>query len=102
MRKYEVTPSNPPLWKSLPNKKISPCGLSECRGIPVISAFVWFGHHRQQPGGAGGTSRTGEDVLWHEFAHVITLTATKNRMPRWLSEGISVYEERQAQPAGKK
>jgi tetratricopeptide (TPR) repeat protein len=40
-----------------------------------------------------------EDVLWHEFCHVVTLTATKNRMPRWLSEGISVYEERQAHPA---
>ncbi|HET7624091.1 MAG TPA: tetratricopeptide repeat protein, partial [Verrucomicrobiae bacterium] len=39
-----------------------------------------------------------EDVLWHEFCHVVTLTATKNRMPRWLSEGISVYEERQANP----
>lgn len=34
-------------------------------------------------------------VLWHEFAHVITLQKTKNRMPRWLSEGISVYEEAQ-------
>lgn len=40
-----------------------------------------------------------EDVLWHEFCHVVTLTDTKNRMPRWLSEGISVYEERQANPA---
>jgi len=34
-------------------------------------------------------------VLWHEFVHVITLQKTKNRMPRWLSEGISVYEEGQ-------
>ena len=33
-------------------------------------------------------------VLWHEFLHVITLQKTNNRMPRWLSEGISVYEER--------
>ncbi|HZM05581.1 MAG TPA: tetratricopeptide repeat protein, partial [Candidatus Saccharimonadales bacterium] len=40
-----------------------------------------------------------EDVLWHEFCHVITLNDTRNRMPRWLSEGISVYEERQANPA---
>lgn len=32
-------------------------------------------------------------VLWHEFVHVITLQKTKNRMARWLSEGISVYEE---------
>jgi tetratricopeptide (TPR) repeat protein len=40
-----------------------------------------------------------EDVLWHEFCHVVTLQITHNKMPRWLSEGISVYEERQASPA---
>jgi len=33
-------------------------------------------------------------VLWHEYCHVVTLQKTKNKMPRWLSEGISVYEER--------
>jgi len=37
-------------------------------------------------------------MLWHEFCHVVTLQLTKNRMPRWLSEGISVYEERIANP----
>lgn len=36
-----------------------------------------------------------QSVLWHEFTHVVTLNKTHNRMPRWLSEGISVYEERQ-------
>ncbi len=40
-----------------------------------------------------------EAVLWHEFCHVVTLTLTKNKMPRWLSEGISVYEERQQRGA---
>jgi tetratricopeptide (TPR) repeat protein len=39
-----------------------------------------------------------EAVLWHEFCHVVTLEMTHNKMPRWLSEGISVYEERQANP----
>ena len=34
-------------------------------------------------------------VAWHEFCHTITLTKTRNKMPRWLSEGISVYEESQ-------
>jgi tetratricopeptide (TPR) repeat protein len=32
-------------------------------------------------------------TLWHEMAHVFTLEATDHRVPRWLSEGISVFEE---------
>lgn len=32
-------------------------------------------------------------TLWHEMAHVFTLKATDHRVPRWLSEGISVFEE---------
>lgn len=32
-------------------------------------------------------------TLWHEMAHVFTLSMTGNRVPRWLSEGVSVFEE---------
>lgn len=32
-------------------------------------------------------------TLWHEMAHVFTLGATEHRVPRWYSEGISVFEE---------
>lgn len=39
-----------------------------------------------------------EATLWHEFCHVVTLNLTENKMPRWLSEGISVYEELQQNP----
>lgn len=36
------------------------------------------------------------ETLWHEIAHVITLQLSGNRLPRWLSEGTSVFEERRA------
>ena len=39
-----------------------------------------------------------QEIVWHEFMHVITLQMTENRMPRWLSEGISVWEEREGRP----
>jgi tetratricopeptide (TPR) repeat protein len=67
----------------------NPGYLGVCFG-PVITA--------NSPASQAPNPANWESVLWHEFCHVVTLTATKNRMPRWLSEGISVYEERQADP----
>lgn len=64
--------------------------LGVCFG-PVITA--------NSPAARPGQRFNWESMLWHEFAHVVTLHLTRNRMPRWLSEGISVYEERRASPA---
>jgi tetratricopeptide (TPR) repeat protein len=37
-------------------------------------------------------------TLWHEFTHVITLEMTDHKVPKWLSEGLSSYEERHGFP----
>jgi tetratricopeptide (TPR) repeat protein len=51
------------------------------------------------PASRGSHPVNWQAVLWHEFCHIVTLQMTSNKMPRWLSEGISVYEELQANPS---
>jgi tetratricopeptide (TPR) repeat protein len=72
-------------------------------GLPGGEGFlgVCFGRviTANSPASQGERPSNWQSVLWHEFCHVVTLEKTRNRMPRWLSEGISVYEERQRDPA---
>ena len=72
-------------------------------GLPGGAGFlgVCFGRvvTMNSPAAQGASLTSWRSVLWHEFCHVVTLQKTNNRMPRWLSEGISVYEERLADSA---
>lgn len=71
-------------------------------GMPGGAGYlgVCFGRliTANSPATQSGKAASWESVLWHEFCHVVTLQMTRNKMPRWLSEGISVYEELQANP----
>jgi tetratricopeptide (TPR) repeat protein len=72
-------------------------------GMPAVSGYlgVCFGRviTANSPASRRENPSNWEAVLWHEFCHVITLELTQNKLPRWLSEGISVYEELQQNPA---
>jgi cellulose synthase operon protein C len=70
-------------------------------GLPGLGALgVCFGQVIAMD--SPSARRTGEfnwgSTLWHEFTHVITLQITDHRIPRWFSEGLSVFEERRARP----
>ncbi|HRS11381.1 MAG TPA: tetratricopeptide repeat protein [Sedimentisphaerales bacterium] len=69
-------------------------------GIPDVDGYlgVCFGSVITANSPKAQRPANWQAVLWHEFCHVVTLHLTRNKMPRWLSEGISVYEESQRNP----
>jgi tetratricopeptide (TPR) repeat protein len=92
--KYGITISEPVTVEIFPQRKDF---AVRTFGLPGAEGFlgVCFGRviTANSPASGGEHPSNWEAVLWHEFCHVITLTKTRNKMPRWLSEGISVYEE---------
>jgi tetratricopeptide (TPR) repeat protein len=98
--RYAVALTKPIIVEIFPERKdfgVRTFGLPGADGLlgvcfgSVITAI--------SPAAHGEHPSNWEAVLWHEFCHVVTLTKTRNKMPRWLSEGISVYEEGRENPA---
>ncbi len=94
--KYDFTPQAPIMIELFPDYTDFSVRTS---GLPDIGHLlgVCFGNvitlgspRGHKPPG----SINWQEVVWHEFAHVITLQMTNNKIPRWLSEGISVFEEK--------
>jgi tetratricopeptide (TPR) repeat protein len=98
--KYGATIQEPVIVEIFPQKKEF---AVRTFGLPGAEGFlgVCFGRvvTANSPASQGEHPSNWEAVLWHEFCHVVTLGKTRNTMPRWLSEGISVYEEGQQDPA---
>ena len=92
--KYDFDLDHPIVVEMFPNQ--SDFGVRTF-GMPHNPGFlgVCFGDviTANSPSSAIGHDSNWKAVLWHEFCHVITLNITQNKMPRWLSEGISVFEE---------
>ena len=94
--KYQIEPRAPIVVEIFPQQKDF---AIRTFGLPGGDGYlgVCFGRviTANSPASQGENPSNWKSVLWHEFCHVVTLEKTRNRMPRWLSEGISVYEERQ-------
>ncbi|HJT68274.1 MAG TPA: tetratricopeptide repeat protein [Pyrinomonadaceae bacterium] len=96
--KYRFTPKGPITVEIFNNHEDF---AVRALGIPGLGALgVCFGPviAQDSPSAREAGEFNWGSTLWHEFTHVITLQMTDYRIPRWFSEGLSVYEERRARP----
>ena len=98
--KYDFTPQGPiliELFNDYEDFAVRTSGLPDIGhllGVCFGSVITLGSPRGHKPPG----SINWQEVVWHEFAHVITLQMTNNKIPRWLSEGISVFEEKSGRP----
>ena len=67
-------------------------------GLGILGATFGYLLAMDSPSGRPPNEFQWGSVLWHELAHVFTLEATDHLVPRWYSEGISVFEEWRSGP----
>ena len=97
--RYEFTPRGPILVEIFPKhddfavRTVGLPGMVGALGV-CFGRVVTMDSPRARPPG----EFQWEATLWHELGHVITLQMSNQRVPRWLTEGISVYEEKRARP----
>jgi tetratricopeptide (TPR) repeat protein len=98
-RRYEFRPRGPILIEMFPThddfavRNVGLPGMIGALGA-CFGRVVTMDSPKARPPGTFNWGAT----LWHEMAHVITLQMSNNRVPRWLTEGISVFEEKRARP----
>jgi tetratricopeptide (TPR) repeat protein len=95
--KYQVTVKGPILIEVFPNhddfavRTLGLPGMIGALGACFGRVVTMDSPKAREPG-----TFSWQATLWHELAHVVTLQLSNQRVPRWLTEGISVYEETQA------
>jgi tetratricopeptide (TPR) repeat protein len=97
--RYGFTPTGPILVELFPSHDdfaVRTLGLPGMIGAlgACFGRVVTLDSPRARPPGSFHWGAT----LWHELAHVMALQLSRQRVPRWFTEGLSVYEERLARP----
>ena len=97
--RYQFTPKGPILIEIFPDHDdfaVRNLGLPGMIGAlgACFGRVITMDSPKARPPGTFSWQAT----LWHELAHVITLQISNQRVPRWLTEGVSVFEEARARP----
>src|SRR5690606_187328 len=96
--RYRFTPRQPIVVEIYPNHEDFVVRSIGMPGVGILGVTFGYLFAMDSPSGHPEESYHWGTTLWHEMAHVFTVTATEHKVPRWYSEGISVYEEWRSGP----
>ncbi len=91
--RYAFKPAQPITIEVYPNHDDFAVRTAGLPGIGLLGVTFGYLVAMDSPSGRAAGDFHWGSTLWHEMAHVFTLSVTEHRVPRWLSEGISVFEE---------
>jgi tetratricopeptide (TPR) repeat protein len=92
-KRYGFQPKQPVTIELYPNHDDFAVRTAGLPGIGLLGVTFGYLVAMDSPSGRAAGDFHWASTLWHEMAHVFTLSVTDHRVPRWLSEGISVFEE---------
>ena len=92
-KRYNFEPREPITVEVYPRHDDFAVRVAALPGIGLLGVTFGYLLAMDSPSGRATGEFHWGSTLWHEMAHVFTLEATDHRVPRWLSEGISVFEE---------
>jgi len=91
--KYQFKPERPVIVELYPDHDDFAVRTMGMPGVGLLGVTFGYLIAMDSPSGRPPGSFHWGTTLWHEMAHVVTLESTNHLVPRWYSEGISVYEE---------
>jgi len=92
-KRYGFTLKQPVIVELYPDHDDFAVRIAGLPGIGLLGVTFGYLVAMDSPTGRADSDFHWGTTLWHEMAHVFTLEATNHLVPRWFSEGVSVYEE---------
>lgn len=96
--RYDFTLREPVVIEMYPDHDDFAVRTAGMPGLGILGATFGYVVAMDSPSGRSPTQFQWGTTLWHEMAHVFTLEASNHLVPRWFSEGISVFEEWRSGP----
>ncbi len=96
--RYDFALKEPVVIEMYPDHEDFAVRTAGMPGLGILGATFGYVVAMDSPSARSTDQFQWGTTLWHEMAHVFTLEASNHLVPRWFSEGVSVYEEWRSGP----